>query len=200
MPRATNGGTIKRIRSTAVRRGSSILEGTGMVRWSRLVSAVGFGALLWVVSCLLLWWLYDLSPAVTHGSEPKRTALIRVAEMGCIIVALAVSARLLRRASNEQRSAVKAGWSLSWKAALLLFGYGLLVVVWRQSWTPSRGTSDDAMFLPVLGGVNAAFFSEVGWIIYFVELVPILTVVAGLLYFAEVRLTSSSHSNRPQMT
>lgn len=171
-----------------------------MVRWSKLVRTLGFGALLWVVSCLLLWWLYDLSPAVAHGSESKRTPLIRVAEMGCIIVALTVTARFISRRSNERRSAMKAGWSLCWKAALLLFAYGLLVLVWRQSWTPSRGTNDDAMFLPVLGRVNAAFFSEVGWIIYFVELVPILTVIAGLLYFAEVRLTASSHSSQPQAT
>lgn len=177
-----------------------MIQGTGVVRRPGFVSAIVSGALMWVICCLLLWWLYDLSPTVAHGSETKGTALIRVTEMGCIIVALTVAARFIRPQSNENRSAVRAGWSLCWKTALLLFGYGFLVVLWRQSWTPARGTNDDAMFLPILGRVNAAFFSEVGWIIYFVELVPILTVIAGVLYFAELRLMGSARSTRPQIT
>jgi hypothetical protein len=148
-----------------------------------------------MASCLLLWWQYDFSVLVADGYEPERTALIQVAEMGCIVAALAVTARFFHGRSNCQRSAVKAGCSLSWKTALLLFGYGLLVMLWRESWTPARGISDYAMFLPVLGVVNARFFSEVGWIIYLVELLPMVSVIAAIVYGAEVRLTSGPQSS-----
>jgi hypothetical protein len=69
--------------------------------------------------------------------------------MGAILVALIIAARLLSDASKEHISAVKAACSFSWKTALLLLGYGLCVFIWRQSWTPSRGTNDNAMFLPL---------------------------------------------------
>jgi hypothetical protein len=55
-------------------------------------------------------------------------------------------------------------------------------MVRRELWTPAQGVNDDAMFLPIVGAVNSAFFLEFGWLLFVAEVTPILGFVAGMLY------------------
>jgi hypothetical protein len=127
----------------------------------KLLYVFMFVAVIWVFSCLLLWWAYDISPHLTGGFGIRSQALIAVAKMAFILALLVAASRLIEGEPKPGRRTVQTAWSLCWKGALILVGYGLVVMLHREFWKPSKGLNDGAMFLPVVGSINAPFFSEV---------------------------------------
>lgn len=129
------------------------------------------------------------SPLTDGGSESKSQASVRVEEMGAILTLLVVAVILVNGRLKAKRSLFKSAWSVGWKVVLVLLGYGVLVESWREFWTPARGLSDTAMFLPVVGSVNARFFAEVGWLIYLFQVAPLLSIISVVLYVLDLKLS-----------
>jgi hypothetical protein len=144
-----------------------------------------FFLLYWSTSAGVLWWAYDISPLIRGGYYERHQALMLVTKMGLIVTVLTScvwSFILIRkRSSNTQRAA----WTAAWQTSLLMAAYTALVVGWREfSGTPAT----DNAFVPILGGINSHFFSEVGGLSFLLEVVPIMGCVSGILYLAAARL------------
>jgi hypothetical protein len=78
--------------------------------------------------------------------------------------------------------------SLGIKTALetggVLILYTAAVLAWRNNWTHEKGMSDSAAFLPFVGHINAAFFSDFLWLEYLVAVVPLMSLLSGILTVA----------------
>jgi len=55
------------------------------------------------------------------------------------------------------------------------------VIVLRQHWTAEKGMSDSAAFMPFVGHINAAFFSDFLWLEYIVAVIPFVSLLSGVL-------------------
>lgn len=143
---------------------------------------------VWLTACLILWWAYEFPAIIKAGSESQSQAVSLVVRMAAILTTLVAVATVLNGRAAPQRGVVKSAWSLSWRSVVFLLSYGLLVFSWRESWTPARGVNDSAMFLPLLGPVNARFFAEVGSLIYLMEVAPLLSISSGILYALGLKL------------
>jgi hypothetical protein len=73
-------------------------------------------------------------------------------------------------------------------AAIPLFAYTSWVFWWRERWTPEKGMDEYAAFGPVVGHINAAFFAEFKFLSYLLFVLPVLSIVAGILSIAYARL------------
>jgi len=67
------------------------------------------------------------------------------------------------------------------ETALVLAVYTAAVIAWRQHWSPERGMSDSAAFMPFLGHINAPFFADFLWLEYLVAVVPFVSLLSGVL-------------------
>jgi hypothetical protein len=105
-----------------------------------------------------------------------------VLEMGLIITVWLLLVRLNKIGDRPWRVA----WSAAWRTSLLLFIYGAAVLAWMQ-FSRHTGPMKDSAFLPILGHVNSHFFSEVGWLTYVLNVIPIMGCISGLLYCLQAR-------------
>lgn len=161
-------------------------------RWLLLLFMVTY----WVLSGVVLWCAYDIEMQIGGGYYKLRQAIANVAAMGLIITILTglVWFQVTRNKNQKMRGWLS--WSVTWKTAVCLIVYTSIVVVWRQSWTPRRGLSDSSMFLPVIGYINARFFSEAGPLIFLVYVVPIIALISGLLYRLQARISGNKSSSQ----
>jgi len=142
----------------------------------------------WLLSMGVLWWVYDITPLIQGGFYTHDRALRLVASMGVILISLTAVVWLFAANRNGNESPRKRAWAVCWKTALVLTGYAIIVVVRRMQWRPSQGLNDDAMFLPFIGRINAPFFSEVGWVAFILEVIPLIACISGLLYWLHVHV------------
>lgn len=136
----------------------------------------------WLVFGLVLWMSYDFGAQVRGGYYSAEQAVLYALEMGMILVLLSAIAWLhaMRRANVGTKGWLS--WRVTWETAIIQIAYGVAVVARRQLWTPSQGINDGAMFLPVVGHINAHFFSEVGPIVFLIYVIPTTSVLSGLSY------------------
>ncbi len=149
-------------------------------------SLLAFLCLLWCLCGFVIWWAYDTKALINGGYYRESEAFFLVAKMGLIITVLVgiVWLLVLRRVAAER--AWRLAWNVAWKTALVLLAYALIVVARRQFWTPSQGLGDSPMFLPLVGHVNGAFFSEFRWLSFVFVVVPIVGSFSGLLFSLHV--------------
>jgi hypothetical protein len=67
------------------------------------------------------------------------------------------------------------------ETGVVLALYTVAVIAWREHWTPEKGMSESAAFMPFVGHINAAFFSDFLWLEYLVAVVPFVSVLSGVL-------------------
>lgn len=103
--------------------------------------------------------------------------------MGLIVTVLVGIVWLVVR----RRVAADRTWRLArnvaWKTALVLLAYGFIVVARRQLWRPEQGISESSQFLPLVGHVNGAFFSEFKWLSFIFVVVPTIGCLSGMLFY-----------------
>jgi hypothetical protein len=151
-------------------------------------------AVNWALASLVVWWTYDISSVVHGGLYGRNRALSLVAEMGLLIASLTSTVWLFVK--RQKDSPLRFAWRVVWKTAAVLMLYALAVMVRRQLWKSDQGVSDSAMFLPVVGHINAAFFSEYGWLTFLLEVIPIIAFVSGLLYSLQTWATGQPDGRR----
>ena len=139
----------------------------------------------WAICCLVIWWRYNIELLIHGGSYQRNEALSVVGKMSLIVTILTAAVWLFVRHRNRTCSQWRLVWNVAWKTAIVLILYVFIVLVRRQLWTPSQG--DDSAFLPIVGNVNGEFLSEFLWLIFVLQVVPIMAFASGLLYLAQAR-------------
>jgi hypothetical protein len=139
----------------------------------------------WAICCLVIWWRYHINLLIRGGSYQRNEALSLVGKMSLIVTILTAAVWLFVRHRTLSDSRWRLVWNVAWKTAIALVLYVFIVLVRRQLWTPSQG--DDSAFLPLVSRINGEFLSEFLWLIFLLEVVPIMAFVSGLLYLAQAR-------------
>jgi hypothetical protein len=144
----------------------------------------------WSLSAILLWWTYDMDSFANGGAYSHNRAFVLVVKMGLIITLLTtvVWAVALRKPRIGLRR--RAVWSVGWKTALILLVYALMIEGRRLSWTPAQGNK---AFSPILNDVNSEFFREFLFLIFVLEIVPIMGCISGILYSLQVAVIDPLH-------
>ena len=145
-----------------------------------VISVVG----LWIAIALVLWWAYDLDAFIRDGAYTRQSAVIWVSEFAAIlsvIVGLVWAFSIVR---NETRDLpiLRIAWKIFWHTCLGLLVYAAIILARRETWSQGRGEDDWAMFF---GEANARFFSEVGPLSYFLEILPSASLISALLFVAQ---------------
>jgi hypothetical protein len=138
-------------------------------------------SLYWSLASLLLWWSYDITPLIRGGHYRVNRAMLLVAEMGLIVTALTAGAWLLVRRRRARGTAWRLVWSACWLTWVFLLAYAGVVLA-RLELGHDNVPLPDSAFLPFLGHVNSHFFSEAGWIVFVIYVIPVMGLVSGLLY------------------
>src|ERR1700693_3683783 len=133
----------------------------------------------WAICCLVIWWRYHINLLIRVGSYQRNEALSVVGKMSLIVTILTAAVWLFVRHRSRSGLQWRLAWNVAWKTAIVLVLYVFIVLVRRQLWTESQGVNDSAMFLPLVGHVNAYFLSEFLWLIFLLEVVPIMAFVSG---------------------
>ena len=153
---------------------------------------VAFLLLYWVLSGGLLWWSYDITPLIRGGYYQVNRALSLVAQMGLILTVLTTIVWLLvRRRERRSRPAWRLIWKVAWRTWVFVLAYGG-AVLGRLQFGRDKVPLDDSAFLPVLGHVNSHFFSETGWLIFFLYVMPVMGCVSGVLYYLQTLAANTS--------
>lgn len=154
-------------------------------RSSVLTLAVVCSKLLgyWLVGCLPLWVSYGISIQIENGSRTESLALKMVTGMSLITTVLTAGAWLLyqRFARKPTKRWAQLAKICLWTAAMLT-AYLLVVLMRRNLWTKDQGLSVYAQFLPVVGRVNAEFFSEFNWLTYLMEVIPVMSLLSAAMF------------------
>jgi hypothetical protein len=151
--------------------------------------------IFWLASCGALWWFYDIGPLIRDGYFNRSQALTLVFEMGLILTILTTAAWIWSTRVAKEKALLKSWWSAAWKTFLILFVYMFAVLLRREVWTQSQGINDYAMFLPLVGRVNATFFSELRWLSFLIQVIPCMGVLSGALFCVQVRCGGWLRSN-----
>jgi hypothetical protein len=139
-------------------------------------------SLTFVFCCsILIWWSQSMSAQIKDGEYPVSEAISLTIEMSALMTILTVvawlsTARVRRSTTRIGRSLVAATGTL-----IILILYTSAVVAWRQHWTPGKGLTESAAFIPVLGHMNAAFFADYGWLGYLFVVAPLASLISGLI-------------------
>jgi hypothetical protein len=119
---------------------------------------VAFLLLCWILSGVLLWWSYSITPLIRGGYYQLNRAVWLVAEMGLIVTILTTMVwLLLRRRETSSRTAWRSMWRAAWRTWVVLLIYGGVVLA-RVDFGHYDVPLPDSAFLPVLGHVNSHFF------------------------------------------
>jgi hypothetical protein len=108
--------------------------------------------------------------------------------MGLIVTALTrvVWSSLILRKKN--RDTKHGALTATWQTDLVMAGYAVFVVGWRQfSGIP---TSDSAV-LPILGSINSHFSSGAGALSFALDVAPVMGCISGILCFLRFRSIAS---------
>ena len=117
----------------------------------------------------------------TKGGYTYRQTISLAFQMATLTTCLVLLVWLMSSAIHTNGTWLSLGIKTALETALVLSIYIAAVVIWRNSWTPEKGFTDEAAFMPIVGHVNAAFFSDFGWLNYLVVVVPIVSILSGAL-------------------
>jgi hypothetical protein len=140
-------------------------------------------AVLFPACSAFLWWESSMGLQGRDGWPPIPDALQLVLEMGGILTFLTVIVWLIAPRIHRRISLSGLAIRTTLETAAILLAYVALVCVWRDTWTPARGMTESAAFMPFLGHVNAEFLAEVGPIGFAIAVVPFVAILSGVLTF-----------------
>jgi hypothetical protein len=150
---------------------------------STILALIVKAALLLPVCSAYLWWAYSMGSQGRNGFPPKPDAVPLVLEMGCVVTALTVIVWVIGKRLHRRMGLAGVTIGTTLETAAILFAYTALVLAWREGWTPARGMSESAAFLPILGHVNAEFFGNEGFWEFLIVVLPFISLFSGALTF-----------------
>jgi hypothetical protein len=149
--------------------------------WGRLFAIIAKAAILLPLGSLCIWWAYSMNQSVAGGAHNFRQALLLTIEMSGITTALTALVWIVSPYLHKQQTWIGLAIKTTVETGLILILYTAAVFAWRQNWTPAKGLTEDAAFMPVLGHVNAEFFSDFLWLEYLVAVIPLVSILSGVL-------------------
>ena len=139
-------------------------------------------AMNWAMSCLVLWFAYDMKYQISQGYYPREEVVTSMWKMALIITILTCVVWFLADRQKTKRWGWRRGWNVTWKTCIALTLYVAIVLIRRNLWDQSQGVNDDAMFLPIVGRTNGQFLSEFLWITFLIQVIPFVGLISGGLY------------------
>jgi hypothetical protein len=147
-----------------------------------IVALVPILGLYWFISGIVLWWAYQITYNIAISRYQHHQALVLVAKMGLILTVVTSVAWLFRLRRRAKIPRWRIGWRAAWQTALVLIAYFSIVMAHIMFRHP-MGLTKDSDFFPIMGQVHAHFFSEVGPLIFFYPVVPVMACVSGVLCY-----------------
>jgi hypothetical protein len=152
--------------------------------------------IFWIAACGALWWCYDIGSLIHDGYFNRSQAHTLVIQMGLILTILTTATWIWSTWVAKEKALLVSWWSATWKTLLILFVYLFAALLRRGMWTQSQGVNDYAMFLPLVGHINAMFFSEFRWISFLIQVIPCMGVLSGALFCIQERFGGRTGSHR----
>jgi hypothetical protein len=146
-------------------------------------------ALTWIVKAAIfmpcatgcLWWVYSMRAAIHGGSYAFSEALHLTIAMAGITTVLCGMVWLLSPILHKKQTWFRLALWTALETGVVLAFYTGLVYWWREQWTPEKGLTDGAAFLPVVGHINAAFFSDFLFLEFLMVVTPLMAILSGVL-------------------
>ena len=158
------------------------MHDSSFVRGLGDVSTVAAKAIILLpLSSLFIWWAYSMRLNVAGRAYSFHQAVILTVAMSAITTGLTAIVWIVSLFFHKRRPWLRLALKTTSETAVILILFVVVVSAWRQSWTPAKGLSDEAAFMPVVGHVNAAFFSDYLWLEYLVVVIPLVSITSGLL-------------------
>jgi hypothetical protein len=104
-------------------------------------------------------------------------------EMAAIVTCLAIIVWFLAPRIHRRLGLAGLTLAVALETATVNIAYMAIVLAWRDSWTPARGMTESAAFMPILGHVNAEFFAEAGFLEFLIVVIPFVALLSGVLTF-----------------
>lgn len=143
----------------------------------------------WALGVLVVWRSYSMS-ALVRGRYYQHTQAIRLAaEFSCAVTFLTLIAWLLVRPRKFQ-SMRSLGLGVGWRTFAILVPYVAAIVANFQFGTPLP----EPALLPFIGRLNQYFFSEFLWLVYLMQVVPVMTLFSAALYCLQTRVSAGQLS------
>jgi hypothetical protein len=130
---------------------------------------------------ICLWWAYSMGAQVQGGFYTYREAVLLAIEMSLLTTALTATVWIVSPYIHRQATWISLAIKTVLETGFVLALYTAAVFTWRQHWTPEKGMSESAAFMPFVGHINAAFFAEFLWLEYLVAVVPFVSLLSGVL-------------------
>ena len=139
-------------------------------------------AIVFLTCCsMYLWWAYSMRKQAEGGYRTLSQAIHLTIEMSVLTTVLAAITWFVSRRIHRRATWIGLAIKTALETAVVLTLYTALVIFWREQWTPEKGLSDSAAFMPVVGHINAEFFADFGWLTYLVVVVPFVSLLSGVL-------------------
>jgi hypothetical protein len=146
-----------------------------------LATVIVKAAVLLPLGFVCIWWAYSMNRAVGGGAHSLRQAMLLTVAMSGVTTALAAVVWITSPFLHKSQTWLGLAFKTAFETGLILCLYTAVVFACRQSWTPAKGLTEEAAFMPVLGHVNAAFFSDFLWLEYLFAVVPVVSILSGAL-------------------
>jgi hypothetical protein len=130
---------------------------------------------------ICIWWAYSMGKQVNDRVLSLSEARRCVIEMSILTTTLAAIVWVAHPHILKQGRWMRLAIITTLQTALVLIAYTAAVFFWRNQWTPAQGMSDSAQFMPIVGHINAEFFSDFLWLEYLVVVVPLVSLLSGAL-------------------
>ncbi len=151
------------------------------MKLSRTLVVILKAVVLLPVCSMYLWWAYSMRGQVSGGFRTFSQAVVLVIGMATITTVLTAIVWILSPRLHRELSWIGLALRTCGETAIILILYAALVFAWRETWSPARGMSESASFLPIVGHINAEFFAEAGWLEFLIVVVPFVSLFSGAL-------------------
>ncbi len=146
-----------------------------------LVAVITKAVVLLPLGSVCIWWAYSMNRAVGGGAYTLRQAILLTVAMSGLTTTLAAVVWIVSPFLHKRQTWLGLAFKTSLETGAILCLYTAVVFEWRQNWTPAKGFTEEAAFMPVLGHLNATFFSDFLWLEYLIAVVPFVSILSGVL-------------------
>ena len=129
-----------------------------------------------------IWWAYSMGAPGSFRTHHE-AALLTI-QMAMLTTCLTAVVWIASSYIHKRVTWLSLGIKTALETGSVLILYTAAVLAWRNNWTPEKGLSESAAFLPFVGHINAAFFSDFLWLEYLVAVVPLMSLLSGILTVA----------------
>jgi hypothetical protein len=150
------------------------------------------------VSSLAIWWAYSLNSRISEGILSLGTARRLTIEMAGIICFILLPVQGLPLVLRHKVSRLWVSISTLVMAVIVLLLYAGFVWEWREHWDISKGLSESAAFGPLVGHINAQFFSGYDGLSYIIGVVPVVAITVAIMTLLDWDWTANHQSKSPE--